>query len=269
MARRADGALIRVMLQWKWPKLVATATAVYVGLRVAMPAMLKGDQLMVELGNTARILAPFAAAPILVLAPFAWYRQRVERRLLTDLSDIESLRRLNWRQLEILVRAIYERRGYTARRQGGDGPDGGIDVKLTRSGKSTLVQCKQWKARQVPIGVVRELLGSMTAERADHGIVVTCGTFTGDAWGFAKEHGIDLVDGMALVELARTVQTKAAQATRGGVAQESLPAEGLGPLPCPMCGGQMVLRRATKGANAGRGFWGCTRFPACKGTRPA
>ncbi len=268
MPRRNDGALIKAMLQWRWPTLVASAAAVYVGLGLVVPALMRGDQLSAQLGLTAKTLAPFVAAPILLLAPFAWYRQRVERRLLDDLADIESLRRLSWQQLEMLVRAIYERKGYKARRQGGDGPDGGIDVTLTRAGKSTLVQCKQWKARQVPIAVVRELLGSMTAERADHGIVVTCGTFTGDAWGFAKEHGIELVDGMALVALARTVQTpgRVPDASKEPLQAAS---QGVGPLPCPACGGQMVERRAGRGKNAGQAFWGCTRYPACKGTRPA
>ena len=34
---------------------------------------------------------------------------------------------------------------------------------------------------------------------------------------------------------------------------------------CPKCGGAMVLRTARKGQNAGRQFWGCASFPACRG----
>lgn len=34
---------------------------------------------------------------------------------------------------------------------------------------------------------------------------------------------------------------------------------------CPRCGAAMVRRTATKGANAGNQFWGCPRFPACRG----
>jgi restriction system protein len=30
----------------------------------------------------------------------------------------------------------------------------------------------------------------------------------------------------------------------------------------------MVLRTAKRGADAGSEFWGCTKYPACKGTRP-
>lgn len=37
---------------------------------------------------------------------------------------------------------------------------------------------------------------------------------------------------------------------------------------CPTCGASMVRRVAKKGGNAGEAFWGCTRFPQCRGTRP-
>lgn len=35
--------------------------------------------------------------------------------------------------------------------------------------------------------------------------------------------------------------------------------------PCPQCGKPMALRTAQKGKNAGKQFWGCTGYPACKG----
>lgn len=37
---------------------------------------------------------------------------------------------------------------------------------------------------------------------------------------------------------------------------------------CPKCGAAMVLRKARKGANAGKQFWGCSTFPSCRGTAP-
>ena len=38
---------------------------------------------------------------------------------------------------------------------------------------------------------------------------------------------------------------------------------------CPICNNAMVKRRARKGANAGQFFWGCSRYPDCRGTREA
>lgn len=40
-------------------------------------------------------------------------------------------------------------------------------------------------------------------------------------------------------------------------------------LVCPRCSSRMAKRRARRGRNAGRYFWGCTRYPVCKGTRNA
>jgi len=34
---------------------------------------------------------------------------------------------------------------------------------------------------------------------------------------------------------------------------------------CPICGSQMVLRVAKKGPNTGNKFWGCSKFPGCRG----
>jgi restriction system protein len=34
---------------------------------------------------------------------------------------------------------------------------------------------------------------------------------------------------------------------------------------CPRCDGAMVLRTAKKGSSAGQAFWGCEKFPTCRG----
>lgn len=36
---------------------------------------------------------------------------------------------------------------------------------------------------------------------------------------------------------------------------------------CPQCGSRMVRRTARRGPRAGRQFWGCSRYPGCRGTR--
>ena len=54
---------------------------------------------------------------------------------------------------------------------------------------------------------------------------------------------------------------------RGDPAEPSKRAEEKPPA-CPKCGGPMGLRTARKGNHVGSQFWGCTRYPACNGTRP-
>ena len=36
---------------------------------------------------------------------------------------------------------------------------------------------------------------------------------------------------------------------------------------CPQCGSPMVMRETRNGPNVGKMFWGCPRFPACRGVR--
>ena len=36
---------------------------------------------------------------------------------------------------------------------------------------------------------------------------------------------------------------------------------------CPLCGGELVLRTAQKGQNAGKQFYGCSNYPKCRYTR--
>lgn len=38
---------------------------------------------------------------------------------------------------------------------------------------------------------------------------------------------------------------------------------------CPLCSNDMVRREAKRGTNVGKSFWGCAKYPACKGTRVA
>lgn len=35
---------------------------------------------------------------------------------------------------------------------------------------------------------------------------------------------------------------------------------------CPRCGADLVIRRASRGANAGSDFWGCSSYPQCRHT---
>ena len=46
-----------------------------------------------------------------------------------------------------------------------------------------------------------------------------------------------------------------------------VPPNVLGP-GCPQCGSPMCRRTAHKGPQAGKEFWGCSTYPACKATRP-
>ena len=132
-----------------------------------------------------------------------------------------------------------------------------------------LVQCKQWRAFKVGVDVVRELYGVMAATGATGGFVVTSGRFTEEALMFASGRNVTLVDGPKLHGLIRQAKLSAKPAT---VQSAPEPADRPSTVPalapaCPACAKPMTKRVAKRGANEGQAFWGCTGYPACRGTR--
>lgn len=101
--------------------------------------------------------------------------------------------------------------------------------------------------------------------------MVSAGAFTADAQAFAQGRNIQLITGE---NLSNIIQIGA------NAPQDAVPASAVNPVsapaktasgvinPCPLCGGEMVARTAKRGGNQGQHFWGCGRYPACRGTRP-
>jgi restriction system protein len=176
-------------------------------------------------------------------------------------SGKSALNGITWREFEMLVGEWFRRQGYAVTETGGVA-DGGVDLILTKAGETYLVQCKQWKAYKVGVTVVRELLGVMVTRGAAGGYLVTSGVFTDEARRFAEDSNIALIDGEKLAHLIS--ETRAAQPTPPQSRPTPAPQLPASPA-CPKCGSTMVLRHATKGAHAGSAFWGCSRFPGCRG----
>lgn len=206
-------------------------------------------------------------------------RQRtklIQTTAYSDASDV--LHGMSWREFEVLVGEGFRLQGYTVEETGGGGPDGGIDLVLSRPARNGreqyLVQCKQWRAFRVGVDVVRELYGVMAARGAAVGFVVTSGRFTDEAVAFASGRNVTLVDGSKLYKLIQQAGAAAPRAPAAPIqphtqAPDWVPQASATSIPaCPTCGKPMLRRTAQRGANAGRAFWGCTSYPACRGTRP-
>lgn len=193
----------------------------------------------------------------------SFFRNREGRALVGQVKTAPSnntLNGLSWQQFERLVAQAFRQRGYTVTHIASAGPDGGVDIELTKDKERFLVQCKQWRATKVGVSVVRELFGVMAARGAAGAFVVTSGNFTDEAAAFSKGRNITLIDGAALLN---ELEDKAAapQTSIQANADISTPT-------CPDCDSPMVKRTAKRGANTGATFFGCSRYPACHGTRP-
>lgn len=212
----------------------------------------------------------------LVAAGVSAWRRKMRRNLVADVAQRQAgdvLDGMSWREFEVLVGEGFRLQGYQVAETGGGGADGGVDLVLTRPGRNggekLLVQCKQWRALKVGVDVVRELYGVMAARGATGGFVVTSGRFTDEAVSFASGRNVVLLDGQKLVDLIREA--------RAGSRPTQLPDAPTADSPMlasseqvtyPFCAKPMVCRTAKRGAKLGVDFWGCTGFPACRGTRP-
>jgi restriction system protein len=259
VARRNSG-LLDDLIELPWWVSLVVAAIVFVGLRWVLPAYAGSNMFMRPLAAGLRPIAWVFSVPFLLTAAFAALRSSRRRELLDSQNGLQTLRALSWQAFERLVGEAYRRRGYTVEETGGPSPDGGIDLLLYAGGHKTLVQCKRWRSAQVGVSLIRELYGVLVAEKAERAIFVTTGTFTADALAFASGKPLELVDGPALAKLVAGVQSPKPAAVT--VADTTTPS-------CPKCGGEMVKRVARRGANAGNAFWGCRRYPDCRGVRDA
>jgi restriction system protein len=234
----------------------------YAAIAHWLPLVVLKGPLGTAFAGAARVLGVFAAVGIAVFAALAALHQWRARRLFDQQTGLESIRRLTWRDFERVIAEAYRRRGYTVTENGGGGADGGVDLVLSKEG-TVLVQCKQWQALRVGVKEVRELFGILTAEKAEGAILIASGLFTEEARAFAAGKPLELIDGTGLLTLIGTTQDGASPpASRTPSlrpAQSSAPA-------CPRCGQAMVLRTAQQGPRAGSQFWGCSKYPSCRGT---
>jgi len=256
-----------LLLKLPWWISAAMGVLAFAALRWGVPAWAGNDNLR---QIVAKGIVPLAPLPLLFLGIFAagsyWFGCH-RRRLVDGQTSLESIRNTPWKQFEFLVAEAYRRQGYQVEFSLGRGADGGVDLTLRRDGRTSLVQCKQWKVYSVGAPVIREMFGLLTAEKADEAIIVTSGNFTRDAQDFAAGKPVHLIDGPRLLALVQSVQNQPAATDpsplrgEGGRKPDEVSATA-----CPLCGRPMVLRTARRGANAGSQFWGCSAYPACKGT---
>jgi restriction system protein len=308
MSRRKQSVfedLIEITSMLPWWAGVGIAVAFYIGLhQVAIMEMVVptdgkgighfvGQQIYKTFAMYLQYIVP---ALLLIGAAVSAFKRRSRRALHGKVAAAgvkSALERMSWKQFEQLAGEHFRRRGFAVQENEASGADGGVDLVLTRGADHYLVQCKQWRARQVGVAPVRELYGVMAAKGAAGGYVVTSGVFTDEAKRFAEGREIELIDGEQLFGMisaqAETGKPTAARHPNplpargkreispsldpGSLSGMTVPMSGKtaskSEVPaCPECSSPMVPRTARKGSNAGNSFWGCSSFPKCRGIRP-
>lgn len=221
-----------------------------------------GSLALNQLGYALARIGQYVFPLMCLIAAAVSFARSHGRRTLHDTvaQEPELLAGISWQQFEQLVGEAFRRQGFAVKENSTAGPDGGVDLVLHKGKEMYLVQCKQWRAQQVGVPIVRELYGAMAAVGAAGGYVVTSGRFTAEARAFANGRNIWLVDGDELRDWIQWVGKPVLQAVKAAPAGKAAP-------DCPVCDSPMMERIAKKGANAGNRFWGCSRYPQCRGTR--
>jgi restriction system protein len=274
MARRQGllDDLMSIGLKLPWKVGVAAAVVIFVMLHVVAvytQAPVRANSLadmgvVVQHGFIhvfAELLQYIIPAGLLIGTTVGYFKQRRTGALFVTARENPkpAITSMSWRDFERLVGEVFRRQGFTVSGFGGQGPDGGVDLGLTKNGRRFLVQCKHWRKRQVGVTVVRELFGVVSAQGAHGGFVVTGGKFSREAQAFADSCGIKLIDGRKLDKLIGDIPS------RNSAADSGVAVVAVHEPMCPQCGTAMIQRTAKKGQFAGQQFWGCGRYPKCKG----
>lgn len=245
------------------PTLLQTGTA-NIGAVVA-------NALLQNVGNILQYVVPFAFALGALISAIKRRQHSELHDRVAATPDRSALEKMSWREFEELTAEVFRRKGFKVIERGGAGPDGGVDVELRMGADKYLVQCKQWKSLKVGVATIRELYGVMAAEGAVGGFVVASGDFTGDARDFAEGRAIKLVHTAEILKMV-TETGKVQESSDLAPTMKSNPAKATAavvtPL-CPKCEAPMVLRTSKKVSAAGNAFWGCSKFPGCRGVLKA
>ena len=127
--------------------------------------------------------------------------------VMDELDDQSNLAAMEWQDFENLIREVFEEEFNT---NGGEvkitqaSRDGGVDAVAfdpdpIRGGK-IVIQAKRY-TNVVGVSAVRDLYGTILNEGAIKGILVTTSHFGNDAFEFAKNKPIQLLDGSNLLSL--------------------------------------------------------------------
>jgi len=129
-----------------------------------------------------------------------WLKKGRVKKWLEEHKKLEDWKKLDGREFEKVVAAVYEKLGYKTKIR----VDRGIDIIAEKDGKKTFIQCKRMD-KVIPDDV-RAFWGSITdlikKGEGEKGFFVTTGNFTDESYDFVKGKPIELVDGLKLEELA-------------------------------------------------------------------
>ncbi len=232
-----DRALLALVARGSGRTVALVSLVLYPGVGLALPLALSWSipNLM-----AANLIGVTLAATV----SLGWLSVQLEAKNRRNLVEwTTNLRLLSAEEFEWMVGELFRRDDWKVRETGRqDGPDGNIDLELTKGTERRIVQCKRWTAWQVGVNDVRNFGGTLLREglRGSDGIYVTLSEFTEQARQEAQRSGMEMID-------RRVLYARVEEARRSE--------------PCPICQSPMVLGRSQ------HGWWFRCVSHGCSGKR--
>lgn len=192
-------------------------------------------------------------------APTTPKRTRPER---SNHWNPEVFAAIEWRRFEAVCEALFTEAGFTTRSQS-RAAMGGLDLWLHAANAAepvAVVRCQHWPARPVGLQEMREFLAVMTSHQLQRGSYATPSAYTAEARQFAKDNGIQALDGSDLLGLIAQ-RTPEQQQALLAIAYEG---EYWRPT-CARCGIKLVEYAPPQG---GAAFWACSNYLRCNSLLP-
>ncbi len=148
---------------------------------------------------------PADIVPVKPVVQFNMYDKRFIEHddFLSGLDGRPNLYELNPFEFEKVICNLFEKMGFESKLTR-SAKDGGVDVIAFDSrpilGGKVVIQAKRYK-NTVGVSDVRDLWGTMDHERAHKGILITTSGFGPDAYKFAENKPLELIDGGGLLYL--------------------------------------------------------------------
>jgi len=198
---------------------------------------------------------------LISIAGFIWSSIRQKEPFIIGKRSLSDLKKLSWGDFREYVIGLFQQLGYSPEGSGAL-DDEYADLRLKRGARTSLVCCKKYYVRKIPLSMVLEFYVAMLkGPSLEKGYFITTGSFSHEARKFALDKPLVLIDGERLMDFARIAESIDAARGRSSL-QSNLSNTGY---TCPMCGAHMLLRTVEGNSHSVVQFWGCSAYPACKG----
>lgn len=144
-----------------------------------------------------RIYGVFMAAPFVVIAGIALWRQLKAPSSRRVAATLDTVRAMHWNDFSAALERGFRRDGYEVSRVAGPA----ADFEIAKAGRRALVSGKRWKVARTGVEPLRELDGAKAARDAHECIYVVAGELTEQARAFAAQKRIRLIGGVELATL--------------------------------------------------------------------